>query len=254
MNALHTAVTGMLAAQTQIDAIAHNLANVNTTGFKGTRLSFEDLLYQQIGDKQSSKLGAQVGMGVAAGRTELMLAQGVLKETGELSNLAVEGNGFFPVELPDGRTAYTRDGGFSINGDSTLSSNSGFKLIPEIKVPANGDRESLAISATGKVSIEVNGVPQALGQIEIATFINPQGLSAVGDNLLMETLNSGVATLGQPGSDGHGSLKQGFVEGSNVSVMTEMIDMISAQRAFESISKVITTSDEMLGMANQMRR
>lgn len=254
MNSLYSAATGMSAMQGTIDVIANNLANVNTTGFKGSRLAFQDLMYQQLGDRQAARLGSQVGMGVAAGRTEFLFTQGDLRETGVLTNMAIEGAGFFQVGMPNGQMGYTRDGNIVVDANGQLVTQSGFILEPNVVIPVEADRESVKISASGRVTGKVDGVNTIFGQIDIATFVNPSGLSALGNNVYGATVGSGIPRVGEPGSNGLGAIRQGSVEGSNVSVMNEMVEMINAQRAFESVSKVISTSDEMLGIANAMRR
>jgi flagellar basal-body rod protein FlgG len=254
MNSLYTAATGMSAMQLNVDTIANNLANVNTNAFKATRLRFEDLLYQQVGDRQAARQGAQTGMGVAPARTELSFIQGDLKETGSLTHMAIIGSGFFQVSLPDGSIGYTRDGSFGVDHNGQLVTGSGYQLEPIIGVPLEADPNSLQVTPQGLVTVRINGVVEVLGEIELAHFGNPEGLAAIGSNVYQATVNSGVPLIGLPGANNNGLLKQGALEGSNVSVMNEMVEMINAQRAFESVSKVISTSDEMLGIANSMRR
>lgn len=254
MNSLYTAATGMSAMQLNVDTIANNLANVNTNAFKGSRVTFEDLLYQQVGDRQAARSGAQSGMGVAPGRTQLSFIAGDLKETGEATNMAIVGDGFFQVALPDGTVGYTRDGAFSVDHNGQLVTASGYQLEPIIGIPMEAEPGSITITPEGLVSARVNGNIEVLGQVEIARFGNPAGLAALGSNVYAATVNSGDPLVGNPGQNDSGLLKQGSIEGSNVSVMTEMVEMINAQRAFESVSKVISTSDEMLGIANSMRR
>lgn len=254
MNSLYTAATGMSAMQLNVDTIANNLANVNTNGFKSSRVSFEDLLYQQVGDRQAARQGAQSGMGVAPGRTELSFIQGDVKDTGVNTNMAIMGEGFFQVALPDGTIGYSRDGAFAIDGDNQLISSTGYRIEPAITIPADADSGSLAISSEGQVTVFRNGQAEVVGQIQLARFGNPEGLAALGSNTYAATVNSGAPMTGNPGQNDTGMVKQGSIEGSNVSVMNEMVEMINAQRAFESVSKVITTSDEMLGIANSMRR
>jgi flagellar basal-body rod protein FlgG len=254
MNSLYTAATGMAAMQMNIDVIANNLANVNTTAFKGSRLTFEDLLYQQLGDRQAARNGAQAGMGVAPGRTNLVTTQGDLRDTQVLTNMAIEGEGYFQIAMPDGSIGYTRDGAFELDANGQFVTRSGYLLEPPMGIPMEVDRDSISISPTGLVTGMLNGVNTNFGQIEMAVFANPGGLTALGNNLLAATVNSGAPNIANPGAGGAGVVRQGKVEGSNVSVMNEMVDMINAQRAFESVSKVISASDEMLGMANSMRR
>ena len=254
MNSLYTAATGMSAMQMNMDTIANNLANVNTNAFKGSRVTFEDLLYQQIGDRQAARNGAQAGMGVAPGRTQLSFVAGDIKETGVETNMAIMGDGFFQVAMPDGTIAYTRDGAFGVDHNGQLVTASGYQIEPIIGIPMEAEPGSLKISGEGLVTVRINGDVETLGQIEIARFGNPEGLAALGNNVYAATVNSGDPLVGNPGANDSGLIKQGSIEGSNVSVMTEMVEMINAQRAFESVSKVISTSDEMLGIANSMRR
>ena len=254
MNSLYTAATGMSAMQMNVDTIANNLANVNTTAFKATRLRFEDLLYQQVGDRQAARQGAQSGMGVAPARTELSFTQGDIKDTGVQTNMAITGAGFFQVAMPDGSIGYTRDGSFGVDYNGQLVNASGYQLEPIIGVPLEAEPGSVTISPEGLVTCRINGAVDVLGQIELAHFGNPEGLAALGNNVYAATVNSGAPLIGNPGANETGLLTQGAIEGSNVSVMNEMVEMINAQRAFESVSKVISTSDEMLGIANSMRR
>lgn len=254
MNSLYTAATGMAAMQVNVDTIANNLANVNTTGFKATRLRFEDLLYQQIGDRQAARRGAQNGMGVAPARTELSFIQGDLKDTGIRTNIAINGPGFFQVAMPDGSIGYTRDGSFGVDHNGQLVTASGYQMEPIVGVPMEAEPDSLTISPEGLITCRINGTTEVLGELELARFSNPEGLAAIGSNVFQATVNSGAPIIGTPGSNNIGLVTQGSIEGSNVSVMNEMIEMINAQRAFESVSKVISTSDEMLGIANAMRR
>jgi flagellar basal-body rod protein FlgG len=254
MNALYSAATGMMGQQLGMDVIANNLANVNTTAYKGSRLSFEDLIYQQMGDRNASRRGAQVGMGVAPGRTDRMFTQGDLRDTGVNTNIAIEGTGFFQVVMPDGGLGYTRDGSFAPDANGQLVNASGYTLEPPVVIPQEVQPDTVSVSPEGMVTGEMEGEQVVLGQLDIVSFANPAGLEAVGNNSFRANVNSGPANMAEPGQNGLGLLKQGAVEGSNVSVMTEMVDMIQAQRAFESVSKVISASDEMLGMANALRR
>ena len=253
MNALYSAATGMSAQQVGMDVIANNLANVNTAGYKATRLTFEDLLYTQVGSRQASLEGAQVGMGVAPARTELMFTQGTLTETGSPTNMAIEGNGFFRVQVGD-QYRYTRDGNFSVDANGQLVTSNGYRLDPEIVIPQDTDLASISLTPTGRMTAKVGGVSTVLGQVEIVGFSNPAGLLPIGDNLFAPTINSGDPTMGIPGTGDRGFVRGGFIEASNVSTMEEMINMITSQRAFESVAKVISTSDEMLGIANSIRR
>jgi flagellar basal-body rod protein FlgG len=244
----------MSAMQMNVDTIANNLANVNTTAFKATRLRFEDLLYQQVGDRQAARQGAQSGMGVAPARTELSFTQGDTKETGVATHMAIQGSGFFQVAMPDGTIGYSRDGSFGIDHNGQLVNSSGYQLEPIIGMPMEAEPGSLSISPEGLVTCRINRAVEVLGEIELADFGNPEGLAALGNNTYAATVNSGEPLIGVPGTNNTGLVLQGSLEGSNVSVMNEMVEMINAQRAFESVSKVISTSDEMLGIANSMRR
>jgi flagellar basal-body rod protein FlgG len=244
----------MAAQQLGMDVIANNLANVNTNGYKQSRISFEDLLYQSVGDRNAARRGTQVGMGVSPGRVSAIYTQGDMRETGINTNMAIEGDGFFQVVLPDGQIGYTRDGSFMPDANGQLVNQSGFRLEPSVVIPQDVPASSVTISTSGQVTGKLGNDFIVLGQIDIATFPNMAGLEALGDNTYLETVNSGTPTIDEGGQQGLGFIRQGNVEGSNVQVMTEMIDMITTQRAFESVSKVITTSDEMLGMANAMRR
>ncbi|MCW2972943.1 MAG: flagellar basal-body rod protein FlgG [Thermoleophilia bacterium] len=254
MDSLYTAATGMSAMQQNVDVIANNLANVNTTGFKANRLAFEDLLYQQIGDRQAARQGAQAGMGVATQGTSIAFTQGDLKEDASPTSMAIQGQGFFQVAMPDGSVAYTRDGSFKQDANGQLVTSTGYQLEPPIGIPMEADPGSLTIARDGLVTVTINGDLSICGQIELANFANPGGLAALGSNTFAATVNSGDPVISNPSLGNAGTVEQGQLEGSNVQVMTEMVDMINAQRAFESVSKVISTSDEMLSIANQMRR
>jgi flagellar basal-body rod protein FlgG len=251
--------TGLDAQQTQMDVIANNLANVSTTGFKRSRAVFEDLLYQNIRQPgaQSSQqtqlpTGLQLGTGVRPVATERIFTQGNLQQTGNDKDVAIQGQGFFQVLLPDGATAYTRDGSFQINDQGQLVTSSGFQVQPAITLPA--DIQSMSIGRDGTVSITQAGSANTVqvGSIQLATFINPAGLMSKGENLYVETAASGNANTNTPGTNGAGLLTQGYVETSNVNVVEELVNMIQTQRAYEINSKAITTSDQMLQKLTQM--
>ncbi|PKO24560.1 MAG: flagellar basal-body rod protein FlgG [Betaproteobacteria bacterium HGW-Betaproteobacteria-8] len=251
--------TGLDAQQTQMDVIANNLANVSTTGFKRSRAVFEDLLYQNIRQPgaQSSQqtqlpTGLQLGTGVRPVATERIFTQGNLQQTGNDKDVAIQGAGFFQVLLPDGSTAYTRDGSFQINDQSQLVTSSGFPVQPAITLPA--DITSMSVGRDGTVSITQAGSANTVqvGTIQLATFINPAGLLSKGENLFAETAASGNANTNTPGTNGAGLLTQGYVETSNVNVVEELVNMIQTQRAYEINSKAITTSDQMLQRLTQM--
>lgn len=251
--------TGLDAQQTQMDVIANNLANVSTNGFKRTRAVFEDLLYQNIRQpgaqsSQQTQLpsGLQLGTGVRSVATERNFTQGNLQQTNNNKDVAIQGDGFFQVLLPDGATAYTRDGSFQIDNQGQLVTASGYAVQPAIIIPA--DATSLTVGRDGTVSITQAGSANTteVGALQLATFINPAGLMSKGENLYVETSASGNANTNTPGTNGAGTLSQGFVETSNVNVVEELVNMIQTQRAYEINSKSITTSDQMLQKLTQM--
>lgn len=252
-NAMHVARTGLDAQQTRMQVISNNLANVNTTGFKRDRANFETLLYQtyrpagaQTSDQTALTGPLAVGTGVRVVATEKINTQGALNMTGNALDLAVDGQGFFQVLMPDGRMGYTRDGSFSRNAEGALTTASGYLLQPDITIPA--EALSISISSDGIVTALLPGEVDAqdLGQIELASFVNPRGLAPLGENLLTETTASGEAIIGAPMADGMGKLVQGALEASNVNVVQELVDMIETQRAYEINSRSISASDEML--------
>lgn len=251
--------TGLDAQQTQMDVIANNLANVSTSGFKRSRAVFEDLLYQNIRQpgaqsSQQTQLpsGLQLGTGVRPVATERIFTQGNLQQTGNDKDIAIQGPGFFQVLLPDGTTAFTRDGSFQVDGQGQLVTASGFAVQPAINIPLGA--QALTIARDGTVSVVPAGSATAtqIGSIQLATFINPTGLQAKGENLYVETDASGNASSNVPGANGAGLLSQGYVETSNVNVVEELVNMIQTQRAYEINSKAITTSDQMLQKLTQM--
>jgi flagellar basal-body rod protein FlgG len=251
--------TGLDAQQTQMDVISNNLANVSTNGFKGSRAVFEDLLYQNIRQpgaqsSQQTQLpsGLQLGTGVRPVATEKIFTQGNLQQTNNDKDVAIQGNGFFQVLLPDGTTAFTRDGSFQVDNQGQLVTSSGFAVQPAIIIPPNA--QSLTIGRDGTVSVTQPGTAAAtqVGALQLATFINPAGLMAKGENLFVETASSGNPNSNPPGTNGAGLLNQGYVETSNVNVVEELVNMIQTQRAYEINSKAITTSDQMLQKLTQM--
>ena len=263
MRSLWTAASGMTGQQFNIDTISHNLSNVNTTGFKKNRADFEDLLYQnrRIAGTPATELtvvptGIQVGHGVRVSATQKMFTQGALQQTGEISDLAIQGEGFFRVLLMDGTYGYTRDGSFKIDSDGQLVTSNGYRVLPEVVLPEDFVRESLTETQDGRFTVKVAGSddPIEVGQMELYRFTNPAGLQAIGENLFKVTNGSGDAIGGRPGFDGMGKLQHKFLEMSNVSVVNEMVNMIVAQRAYELNSKAIQTSDTMLGIANNLKR
>lgn len=259
IRSLWIAKTGLDAQQTQMDVIANNLANVSTSGFKRSRAVFEDLLYQtmrQPGAQSSQQTqlpsGLQLGTGVRPVATERIFTQGNLQQTGNDKDVAIQGSGFFQVLLPDGTTAYTRDGSFQSDSQGQLVTSSGYVIQPAITIPANA--QSITIGRDGTVSVTQAGsvAPVQVGSLQLATFINPAGLEAKGENLYVETAASGTANTNTPGSNGAGLLNQGYVETSNVNVAEELVNMIQTQRAYEINSKAITTSDQMLQKLTQL--
>ncbi|HQD39829.1 MAG TPA: flagellar basal-body rod protein FlgG [Bacillota bacterium] len=261
MRALWTAGSGMKAQQMNIDVISNNLANVNTTGYKKSRVDFQDLLYQTIRAAgtpiiQGAQIptGIQIGHGVRPVATQKLYTPGDFKQTDAPFDLLIEGDGFFQVLLPDGNIAYTRDGAFKKDGQGKIVTSDGFPLEPEIIIPEDATEISIGTDGTVSVLLAGSQEPMYVGQIELAHFINPAGLASVGRNLLLPTAASGPAITGTPGLDGFGTLAQGYLEMSNVQVVEEMVNMIVAQRAYEVTSKAIQTSDEMLQIANNLRR
>lgn len=261
IRALFTAATGMVGQQTNIDTIANNLANVNTTGFKKSRVNFKDLFYEtvrpagtQTGAGEILPEGIQIGHGVRLGSVAKQFTQGNLVQ-GNTLDIAIEGDGFFQVDLPDGTTGYTRDGSFRVNNNGTMVTVDGFPLTPAITIPQ--DAVTVSIGQDGVVEATTQGspTPTNLGTIQLVRFINNGGLDArMGHNILLETEASGAPIPGEPGLDGNGLIAQGYLENSNVQVVEEILNLIIAQRAYEANSKVIQTSDEMLQTANNVRR
>ena len=261
MRSLDIASTGMQAQQTNVDVISNNLANMTTTGFKRRRSEFQDLIYEnmrRVGSNTSDSgtvvpAGAQVGLGVRTAAIYRINEQGTLQQTSNSLDLAIRGNGYFPVALPSGDTAYTRDGTFGLSPDGTIVTADGYPIAGGITIPPNAT--SVTISANGAVQASLDGqtAPQTVGTIQLATFPNETGLDAQGDNLFLQSGASGNAVTGNPGAPGFGSVLQGFVESSNVNVVTEISSLITAQRAYEMNSKVITTSDQMLSTLTNLR-
>lgn len=261
LRALRTAALGMGAQQTSVDNIAHNLANANTTGFKRSNVVFQDLLYETIeAPGRTERTGAappavlQIGHGAAPVATTRNFTQGGFEQTGNELDLALNGDGFFQVRLPDGRIAFTRDGALTISDDGYLMTQTGIPVEPDISIPR--EATEVHISQDGVVKARMEGVGEfiELGQLELARFSNPSGLLAEGGNLYMQTESSGEPTIGIPGEDGLGVIRQGYLEVSNVDVVQEMVNLISAQRAYEINSKMVTTSEEMLQVANNVKR
>ncbi|CAM8627123.1 MULTISPECIES: flagellar basal-body rod protein FlgG [Sphingobium] len=256
--ALHVARTGLDAQNTKMRVIANNLANVNTTGFKKDRADFETLAYQQIvqaGSNSDSEnkfaTGLNLGSGVALQGTSKINTQGTLNQTNNVLDIAIEGSGYFQVQQPDGSTAYTRAGNFSVTAEGTVVTSDGLPLIPQITVPQGATSVSIGNDGTVSATLQGESAPSNLGQIEIATFMNPAGLTSIGGNLLTESAASGVPQVGVAGLEGRGLMRSGYLETSNVNIVEELVDMIETQRAYEVNSKMIKATDEMLQYVNQ---
>ncbi len=262
MRALHTAATGMMAQELNVQVISNNIANLRTTGYKRQQTHFQDLLYQHLRragtatSDQGTQLpsGISIGSGVKAASTIRAMAQGNLTSTERDYDVAIRGEGFFRIRMPDGRTAYTRDGSFDLDAQGQLVTRDGYLLDPAITVPQTAT--SVTISATGAVQATLPGqtAPQALGQFQLSRFVNKVGLESIGDNLFIETAASGPAINGLPGSEGFGNLQQAYLEEANVNAVTEISSLIAAQRAYEMNSKVVTAADQMLSTTTQMFR
>ena len=259
IRSLYIAKTGLEAQQTNLDVVTNNLANVSTNGFKKSRAVFEDLLYQNVRQpgaqsSQQTQLpsGLQIGTGVRAVATERLHTQGNPQQTGNSKDVMVNGSGFFQVLMPDGTTAYTRDGSFQTDNNGQLVTSSGYVVQPPITVPSNA--LTLTVGRDGTVSVTTPGTvaPTQIGSIQLSNFVNPAGLESLGENLYAETGASGTAQTSAPGTNGTGVLMQGYVETSNVNVVEEMVNMIQTQRAYEINSKAITTSDQMLQKISQL--
>jgi len=259
MNSLWIAKTGMTAQQTQLDVISHNLSNVSTTGYKRNNAVFQDLIYQnlrQVGAQTTEEnqlpTGLHLGLGVNVVATSRNFTQGSLQQSGNSLDVAIDGNGFFEVQLPDGTTGYTRDGSFKLDSQGRVVTSAGLPIAPGVTVPA--DAKSISISESGLVSVTVAGnpTPQQVGQLAMSSFVNSAGLEPVGQNLYRESAASGAPQQAEPGTNGLGIIKQGFLENSNVNVVEELVNMIQTQRAYEMNSKAIQTSDQMLAKLSQL--
>ena len=261
LRSLWAGASGMIAQQTHLDVVAHNLANVNTSGFKKLRADFQDLIYQinrepgqPVEPDSMIPTGIQVGLGVKVAGTTRMFAQGSLQTTDNPTDLALTGEGFYQVTMPDGTIAYTRDSNWKIDANGQIVNHDGYLLEPAVIVPE--DAIDFAVSQTGAITVKMPGdiLPEEIGQIELVRFINPAGLRSVGRNLFLETAASGAPVAGNPGDEGFGTIEQRTLEMSNVQVVEEMVEMIVAQRAYEANSKTIQTADELLRIANNLRR
>lgn len=262
MRSLHIGATGMLAQQTNVDVISNNIANMNTTAYTKRRAEFSDLLYQNIirpgsastSDNTIVPSGIQLGLGVRTAAVYRITDGGSLTKTDNDLDLAIRGRGYFQVELPEGKgTAYTRDGAFQRNGDGVIVTHDGYVVQPEITIP--DDATEVYVNSSGEVWVKQDGETDEVnvGQLELATFVNEAGLEALGDNLFMETAASGTPVLDNPDSEGFGSILQGYLSTSNVNAVTEITELVSAQRAYEMNSKIISTSDQMLNTINQLK-
>jgi flagellar basal-body rod protein FlgG len=261
MRALSIAATGMQAQQLNVDVISHNIANMNTTAYKRQRAEFQDMLYQNLerpGSTSSASgaimpLGIQIGVGVRADAVGRSTEQGGITATGNSYDLAINGRGFLQIALPSGQSAYTRAGNLAVNADGEIVTADGYALEPSITIPAEATAVQITRDGLVEVTLAGQASPQQVGQIEIAAFINPAGLEAIGDNLYLETPASGSPNVATPGSPGLGTLMQGFLELSNVNAVEEISALIVAQRAYEMNARVITAADEMLQATTQLR-
>ncbi len=260
MQALLIAATGMMAQELNVEVISNNIANMRTTGFKRQRAEFQDLLYQNIrraGSATSdsgtiSPSGIQIGSGVKTGATYRVMSQGAVLQTEKELDVAIRGDGYFRIALPDGRTAFTRDGSFAIDQNGTLVTSDGYTVQPSITIPQNA--QSISIDGSGQVEVQVDNqtTSQQLGQIQLARFVNRSGLEAIGDNLFVETGASGTEQVGVPGSAGYGNLLQQYLEQANVNAVSEISDLIAAQRAYEMNARVIRAADEMMSATSSI--
>ncbi|RLA94107.1 MAG: flagellar basal body rod protein FlgG [Deltaproteobacteria bacterium] len=261
MQALWIAATGMKGQELRINVISNNLANINTPGFKASRIDFEDLIYQSLKAAGATSAGGNqiptgmdIGLGVRPAAVQKLFLQGDYHQTQNPLDLAIEGKGFFKVTMPDGTVAYTRSGAFKLDSEGRLVTSDGYPVDPEIVIPP--EATSITISSDGTVSVTIPGQvsAQEVGRLELADFVNPAGLKAIGKNLFLPTAASGDPTTGNPGEDGLGTIAQGFLEMSNVDLVTELVEMIMAQRAYEINGKVIQSADDMLQTAANLKR
>ncbi len=263
VRSLWTGASGMIGQQAHIDTISNNLSNVNTTGFKKMRPDFEDLLYQTVKvagtpatEDTVTPVGIQMGHGVKLAATQRMFTQGSLQHTENVTDLAINGEGFFRIQMYDGSYAYSRDGALQVDSEGRLVTANGYRVLPDIVMPEGFMKETITVSGDGRVQVKLPGMDDMtdVGQMELYRFPNPTGLTAIGENLFKISNASGDAVGGRPGFDGMGTLKHKFLEMSNVSVVREMVNLIVAQRAYEFNSKTIQTSDNMLGIATGLKR
>lgn len=262
MNSLQIAATGMKAQELNVEVISNNIANMRTTGFKRVRAEFQDLLYQdlrRVGSTSSDSgttvpTGIQIGYGVKTGATSRIMSQGSLTNTEKELDVAIRGDGFFEITLPNGQTAYTRDGSFELNENGQLVTLDGYEVAPGITIPDNA--RSITINREGTIEVVTDDVnaPQEVGQLQLTRFVNKAGLQAIGDNLYLETPASGSPLEGTPGEEGYGDILQKFLEAANVNAVSELSDLISAQRAYEMNARVISASDEMMSATTNILR
>ena len=259
LRALTTAATGMIAQQNNLDIVANNIANVNTTGFKRSRAEFQDLLSSairtpgaMINQGTFQPVGIEVGLGVKTAATTRVFTGGVQQATGNPYDISIEGQGFFQIVQSDGTLAYTRDGAFKVDGMGQLCTSDGYLIQPQITIPQNAAEVNITPDGNVSVKIGTDTNQNIVGQVQLVRFQNPSGLLSIGHNLFVETPGSGTPIQGTPGQDGFGSIQQGFLEGSNVQIVDELINLIKAERAFESSSKIITASSDILRQTNQL--
>lgn len=261
MKALYIASTGMAAQERNVEVISNNIANMRTTGYKRARAEFQDLLYQvqrQAGSTTSESgtmapVGIEVGSGVRTAATPRVMSQGTVAPTEKELDVAIRGEGFFVVQMPDGRTGYTRDGSFERSPEGQLVNVDGYEIQPGITIPGNANSVSISPDGTVEVFLDNDTTPTTVGQLQLARFVNKAGLSSAGNNLFVETASSGPAQVGTPNQDGMGDLLQEYLEASNVNSVTEIADLIAAQRAYEMNARVISGADEMMQSASQLR-
>jgi flagellar basal-body rod protein FlgG len=262
MNSLQIAATGMMAQELNVEVISNNIANMRTTGFKRVRAEFQDLLYQdlrRVGATSSDSgttvpTGIQIGFGVKTGATSRVMSQGALSNTEKELDVAIRGEGFFEISLPSGQTAYSRDGSFELDANGRLVTLDGYEVQPGITIPNNARSISINREGTIEVLVDGNNTPQQVGQLQLTRFVNKGGLEAIGDNLFLETPASGSPTQGAPGQAGFGDVLQKFLESANVNAVSELSDLISAQRAYEMNARVISASDEMMSATTNILR
>ncbi|MGD1888748.1 MAG: flagellar basal-body rod protein FlgG [Cohaesibacteraceae bacterium] len=262
MQALYIASTGMMAQELNVEVISNNIANLRTAGFKRQRAEFQDLLYQdlrRVGSETSEQgtlvpSGVQIGSGVMTAATPRIMSQGSITPTEKELDMAISGTGFFQIQLPDGGTAYTRAGTFERNANGTMVTADGFTVEPGITIPNNARDVTISADGTVQAFLGTGTSAQVLGRIELARFATQSGLQAIGDNLFLETASSGASIAGNPGDQGFGTVRQGYIEIANVNSVTEISDLISAQRAYEMNSRVVRAADEMMSTTSQMIR